>query len=63
MVKQIKGERRGSGPGWFLMLAIVIFCLYSLAVATATVDDCNGGPKEWQFFPPEWECTARPGVG
>jgi hypothetical protein len=58
-----KLDRRGSGPIWFLMLLVVIFALYSVAVAIAGQVDCNEGPKSWNFFPPEWECDTTPGFG
>ena len=57
MVRGKKMDRRGSGPAWFLMLAIVLFIIYSMAVAVYTEDDCPGG-KDWQFLPPKWECTG-----
>jgi len=63
MLGKNKMDRRGSGPLWFLMLAVAIFCLYSIAVAAATEDDCNSGPKHWEVFPPGWECEATPGFG
>jgi hypothetical protein len=56
-------DRRGSGPLWFVMLAIVVFTLYSVAVAIATSDDCGDAGKDWQVFPPGWECKTRPGFG
>jgi hypothetical protein len=57
--------RRGSGPMWFVALAVVIFALYSLAVAGSTADKCDasGGDKTWQVVPPHWECNGRPGFG
>lgn len=58
-----KLDRRGSGPLWFVMLAVVIFVLYSAAVAIAGRNDCNRGPKTWQYFPPEWTCDTTPGFG
>lgn len=63
MVGAKKLDRTGSGPFWFIMLAVVLFALYSVAVAAAGVDDCRGGPKTWQFFPPDWKCTTTPGFG
>jgi hypothetical protein len=45
------------------MLAVVVFCLYSVAAAAVTADDCGDGPKEWKFFPPGYECVGRPGFG
>jgi len=58
-----KLDRRGSGPLWFVMLAVVIFVLYSVAVAVAGQDDCNGGAKSWQVIPPGWTCDTTPGFG
>jgi hypothetical protein len=58
-----KLDRRGSGPLWFLMLAVVIYVLYSAAVAYDGKDDCGGGSKSWHFFPPEWVCDGTPGFG
>lgn len=50
-------DRRGSGPWFWLALVVLVFSLYSLAVAGATADDCGEGvDKTWQVFPPEWEC-------
>ena len=58
-----KLDRRGSGPFWFLTLAVLLYFLYSLAAAAATADDCGDGPKEWVFFPPKWECQTARGFG
>lgn len=56
-------DRRGSGPIWFVMLAIVLFFLYSVAVAVATLDHCGSTAKTWELFPPGWECQTTPGFG
>jgi hypothetical protein len=58
-----KLDRRGSGPGWFVMLAVLTYFLYSVAAAAATASDCGDRPKEWRFFPPGYECVGRPGFG
>jgi hypothetical protein len=57
--------RRGSGPMWFVALAVVIFALYSLAMAASTADKCDasGAGKTWQVMPPHWECNGRNGFG
>jgi hypothetical protein len=56
--------RRGSGPMWFVALFVVIFALYSLAMAAATADECDGfASKTWQVVPPGWECHGSPGFG
>jgi hypothetical protein len=44
-----------------LFLAIIIgvvYALYSAAVAINTADKCGElhVNKEWQYFPPGWEC-------
>lgn len=60
MARGRKLDRRGNGPWWFIALAFVLFCLYSLAVAGATAEDCGeDAPKHWEFFPPAWECENR----
>lgn len=58
-----KMDRRGSGPYWFLMLAVLLYFLYSVAAAAATADECGDGPKHWEFFPPTWECETVRGFG
>ncbi len=63
MVGKGKHDRRGSGPLWFLALALVVYALYSLAVAASTADDCGDRGREWKFFPPEWECQPPVGFG
>ncbi len=57
--------RRGSSPMWWLALVVVVFALYSLAVAWSTEGDCDpfGGDKTWQVMPPKWECHTRAGFG
>ena len=63
MAKMHKLDRRGSGP-WFVVAVVALtFLLYSLTVALATADDCGDLPKEWEIFPPGWECQARTGFG
>jgi hypothetical protein len=54
-----------------LVLLIVIgvcFTLFSVGVAIATADKCGGArfntSKEWNYFPPRWDCTQHlPGQG
>ena len=43
----------------WLMGAVVIYALLSVAIAWNSIDDCGGrdAPKEWSYFPPEWKCT------
>lgn len=64
MAKMNRMDRRGSGPFFFVAIAVMLFSLYSMAVAWATVDECDGyAGRSWQVFPPGWECTGRPGFG
>lgn len=54
-----------------LLMAVVVavvFTLFSIGVAIGTADKCGGDrfdtSKEWNYFPPEWQCTSRlPGQG
>ena len=64
MAKMNRMDRRGSGPFFYLAVVVLLFSLYSMAVAWATVNDCdNFESKTWQVFPPKWECQGRPGFG
>jgi hypothetical protein len=63
MVGKSSGDRHGSSPIWFLLLAIAIFALYSLTVALTTADDCGDLDKQWEIFPPGWECKADANFG
>ena len=64
MAKMNKLDRRGSGPYFWLAIIVLGFSLYSLAIAWATVDKCDGyASRSWQVLPPEWECEGRPGFG
>jgi hypothetical protein len=49
---------------WFLFaIAVVLFGIYSAIIAGTTADDCGGAGRNWQVFPPAWECKGRPGFG
>ena len=50
-----------------LLLTVVIvavtFALFSVGVAIGTADKCGGSQlnnpqKEWNYFPPRWDCKA-----
>jgi hypothetical protein len=58
-----KMDRRGSGPLWFVILVLVVFGLYSATIALSTADDCGSWGRDWQIFPPEWECVPPSGFG
>ena len=65
MPNRNKNIQKPGSSQWWLYIAVVFiaFALYSLAVAANTRDDCGNAPKEWNIFPPEWDCNTRPGVG
>ena len=64
MAKMNRLDRRGSGPMFWVALVVLIFALYSAAIAWATVNDCDDYQgKTWQVLPPEWECTGQRSVG
>ena len=55
-----KFDKRGSGPMFWLLLALLVFALYSASVAALTAEDCGEGAKQtWQILPPGWECSNR----
>ena len=60
MAKMNRMDRRGSGPFFYLAIAVMLFSLYSGAIAWATIDDCDDyAGRTWQVLPPEWECTGQ----
>jgi hypothetical protein len=63
MVGKSSLDRHGSSPIWFVFLVVAIFVLYSATVALTTADDCGDLDKEWELFPPGWECQANVNFG
>jgi hypothetical protein len=55
MARGSKIDRRGSGPLFFILIALLVYFLYSVTVAAATTGECPG-TQQWVFFPPGWEC-------
>jgi hypothetical protein len=52
-------DRRGSGPWFFVAIAVIIFGAYSITVAATTYNKCgDDGAKEWSVIPPEWQCKT-----
>jgi hypothetical protein len=48
-----------------LLMALVVavmFTLFSIGVAIGTADKCGGQhfdtSKDWNYFPPRWDCTG-----
>jgi hypothetical protein len=48
---------------WFwICIVLAVYVLVSAGLAVATADACDGGldgDKNWQPFPPRWECPRR----
>jgi len=64
MARDLYGK--GRGLLWFGALALVIFVMYSLAIAFSTADKCDdtfSGEKHWELMPPRWECEGVRGFG
>ena len=45
------------------LVVAVVFTLFSIGVAIGTGDKCGGAhlnnpQKEWNYFPPRWDCTG-----
>jgi hypothetical protein len=46
-----------------VVVVAVVFVLFSIGVAVGTNDKCGGSKlnntnKEWNYFPPRWDCTV-----
>jgi hypothetical protein len=47
-----------------VVVVAVVFVLFSIGVALGTADNCGAGGKlnnankEWNYFPPRWDCTG-----
>jgi hypothetical protein len=52
-----KGEG-GRGPQFFLLVAIMMYALYSGVIAWSTFEDCGVELEwsDWRLYPPGWEC-------
>jgi hypothetical protein len=52
--------RGGFGPGFFIILAVVLYVLWSGVMAISTADNCGQlrAEKHWVYFPPKWECDS-----
>jgi hypothetical protein len=51
-------EAKGQGPIWWLVFAAVLYLIASGLLAVATARSCGDfdAEKEWNFFPPTWDC-------
>jgi hypothetical protein len=64
MAKMRQSEKHGGKLFLSAAIVVLVFSLYSLAIAWSTINDCDGyAGKSWQVFPPEWECTGTRGFG
>ncbi|MCH7788467.1 MAG: hypothetical protein IH940_03400 [Acidobacteria bacterium] len=52
-------DRKGQGPIWWLIFAAVLYLIGSGLIAVSTVGNCGDfdAEKEWNIFPPSWECS------
>jgi hypothetical protein len=45
-----------------VVVLVVVFTLFSIGVAIGTADKCGSGrfdtSKDWNYFPPRWDCTG-----
>jgi hypothetical protein len=50
--------RSGRGIGFFLILAVLVYGLFSVGIALSTGRECSdrGQQREWRVVPPGWEC-------
>jgi hypothetical protein len=59
MGKSTRMDRTTSGPVFYAALAVVLYFLFSVAVALATINDCDAYPeRSWRIAPPGWECEG-----
>ena len=43
------------------LVVAVVFVLFSIGVAVGTADKCGthlNSSKDWNYFPPRWDCTV-----
>jgi len=46
-----------------LVVVAVVYLLFSGMVAVSTADKCDNqlhAAKEWNYFPPRWDCVGTP---
>jgi hypothetical protein len=58
---RVRGQRRSNSPLIYLFLLVTVYALWSAGAAAVTADTCGDeldAAKEWNFFPPGWECKA-----
>jgi hypothetical protein len=45
---------------WFFVLLIVLLLLIWYGVSAVRTDECSeDAPREWTWFPPDWECPRQ----
>jgi hypothetical protein len=58
----VKTSAAGRGPVFLLVLAVVIYAMFSIATAMTNIKDCEPNGKHWSFFPPHWICDSPTNV-
>jgi hypothetical protein len=48
------------GPAFLVMVALVVYVMFSVAAAVTTLKDCEkeGKGQHWAPFPPHWVCET-----
>jgi hypothetical protein len=44
-----------------VLVVAIVFALFSVGVAIGTADKCGehfNSSKDWNYFPPRWDCTV-----
>jgi hypothetical protein len=48
------------GTWWFFVLLILLLVAVWYGVAASRTDECSEDfPREFQWFPPQWECDRQ----
>lgn len=45
---------------WFFVLLIALLVTLWYGISAVRTDECSSDePREWNWFPPKWECTRQ----
>lgn len=48
------------GTWWFFVLLVLLLVLVAYGLAAVSTNDCSeDSARDWQWFPPKWECPQR----
>ena len=54
----VKTGAGGRGVGFIVIVAVMVYILFSCATAVITVKDCDPYTQSWSFVPPRWVCDT-----